>query len=223
MKMRIVTIANQKGGAGKTTTVMNLASIVAENSRVLVADVDPQKSSAWWADRAGEELPFDVVDDTNPANLSRLRELDYDVVFVDTPGSLESRDVLATVLEASDFVILPTEPSPLAFAPLISTINEVVLPSKVAYRVLLNKIDPRVPVELADAESLLDGAGLLRFKSAIREYKIHKMAPVEGKVVTQYADGDSRIAAKAREDYRRVALELTSFWANKESRAKVGA
>ena len=221
--MRIVTIANQKGGAGKTTTVMNLASILSETSRVLVADVDPQKSSAWWADRAGSDLPFDVVDDTNPSNLARLRELQYDVVLVDTPGSLEGRDVLATVLTESDFVILPTEPSPLAFAPLIATINEIVLPSKVTYRVLLNKIDPRVPIELTDAEALLDGAGLLRFKSAIRDYKIHKMAPVEGKVVTQYADGDSRIAAKAREDYRRVAMELTSLWAHTGTPAGVGA
>ena len=87
----------------------------------------------------------------------------------------------------------------MAFAPLIATINEIVLPSKVTYRVMLNKIDPRVPIELSDAEALLDGAGLLRFKAAIRDYKIHRMAPVEGKVVTQYADGDSRIAAKARE------------------------
>jgi len=221
--MRIVTIANQKGGAGKTTTVMNLASIIAEHSRVLVADVDPQKSSAWWADRAGEDLPFDVADDTNPANLARLRELPYDVVLVDTPGSLEGRDVLATVLTESDFVILPTEPSPLAFAPLIETVNQVVLPSRVPYRVLLNKVDPRVPVELSDAEALLDGAGLARFSAAIRDYKIHRMAPVEGKVVTQYADGDSRIAAKAREDYRRVALELTSLWANTTDRTPVGA
>jgi chromosome partitioning protein len=211
--MRIVTIANQKGGAGKTTTVMNLASILAETSRVLVADVDPQQSSTWWSDRA-DELPFEVVSDTNPANLARLRDLDYDVVLVDTPGSLEGRDVLATVLQTSDFVILPTEPSPLAFAPLIATIREIILPSNVPYRVVLNKIDPRVPVELTEAEKLIDGSGLLRFKSAIRDYKINRMAPIEGKVVTQYADGDSRIAAKAREDYRKVAMELTAVWVN---------
>ncbi|MFC5932206.1 ParA family protein [Cryobacterium melibiosiphilum] len=212
--MRIVSIANQKGGAGKTTTVMNLASVCSENSRVLVVDVDPQGSSAWWADRAGDSLPFDVADDTDPSNLARLRELPYDVVFVDTPGSLEGRDVLSTVLGESDFVILPTEPSPLAFAPLMATINEVVVPAGVNYRVLVNRVDPRVPSDLVDAQGLLDGAGFARFEAAIRDYKIHKMAPIEGRVVTQYADGDSRIASKAREDYRRVALELVSYWAN---------
>lgn len=219
--MRIVTIANQKGGAGKTTTVMNLASVMAEHSRVLVTDVDPQKSSAWWADRAGEELPFDVADDTDPANLARLRELTYDIVLVDTPGSLEGREVLGTVLASSDFAILPTEPSPLAFAPLIETINQVVIPSEVPYRVLLNKIDPRVPSELADAEELLDGAELARFASSIRDYKVNRMAPIEGKVVTQYTESDSRNSPKALEDYRRIALELTSLWAN--TRGKKGA
>ena len=41
--MRVVSVINQKGGAGKSTTVMNLASVVAEHSRVLVVDVDPQR------------------------------------------------------------------------------------------------------------------------------------------------------------------------------------
>ena len=123
---RLIPVAGQKGGVGKTTTAMSLAAVTARSSRVLLVDVDPQQSATWWAERAEDNLPFDFTSDTDPSNLARLRELPYDVIFIDTPGSLEGRDVLAAVLDAADFAILPTEPSPLSIAPLMRTISDVV-------------------------------------------------------------------------------------------------
>lgn len=210
--MKLVAIANQKGGAGKTTTCMSLAAVAAESSRTLVVDVDPQRSSTWWADRSGDNLPFDIAADTDPAHLARLRELDYDTVFVDTPGSLEGQAVMRTVFAEADFIILPTEPQALAFQPLTETIKTLVLPSGKDYRVLLNKIDPRSPRQLEDAQALVDGAGFKRFKNAVRIYQAHAEAPLRGEVVTQYPL--TRSTMKAIEDYRRVALELFAVWTN---------
>ena len=209
--MRIVAVAGQKGGIGKTTTAMSLAAVSAEASRVLLVDVDPQASATWWAERAGDRLPFDFTTDTNPNNLAQLRRLSqYDVVFVDTPGSLEGHDVLDAVLSNTDFVILPTEPAALAVMPLVRSVREVVVPRGVPYRVLLNIVDPRSPIELDEARQLLDNQSIAHFNAVVREYKAHKRAPLEGLVVTQYAN--DRYASKAVDDYRRVALELYAEW-----------
>ena len=210
--MKLVAVTNQKGGAGKTTTTMNLAAIAAENSRVLVVDVDPQQSTTWWATTAGDGLPFDFAPETDASNLARLRALPFDVIFVDTPGNLTDSTILASVLSVADFAIIPTEPEALCIPPMVRTIRTLVEPSETPYRVLLSKIDMRVPGQLEDAEALIDSLEVPRFGRAIRKYKIHSDAPIDGKVVTQYAE--SRQTAKAIDDFRAVALELMTIWAH---------
>lgn len=140
-------IANQKGGVGKTTLAVNLAAVTndvlagdLDRSPVLVVSTDPQASTVWWADRVGQ-LPFDFVQaDRDPqqlANLKRLRQ--YVHVFVDTPGSLENGHLLQAALEAADDVIVPMPPEPLAFDPTGRTIEHVIKPRRLPFRVVDRK------------------------------------------------------------------------------------
>jgi chromosome partitioning protein len=141
-----------------------------------------------------------------------MRDLPYDVVFVDTPGNLTDSRILGSVLEVADFAIVPTEPEALCVPPMVRTIRSFIEPSATPFRVLLSKIDMRIPGQLEDAEGLIDELRLPRFGRAIRRYKIHSDAPIDGVVVTQYPE--SRQTIKAIDDYRAVALELMSLWAN---------
>ncbi len=211
--MQVVSVVEEKGGVGKTTTSMSLAAICAEASRTLVVDVDPQGSASWWASNAGDRLPFDFTTEADPGVLGTVRDTaaeHYDVVIVDTPGSLEGRQILGTVLANSDYVIVPTEPAALAVEPLIRTVRTVVAPSGVPYRVLVNKVDGRALGMRNDAFAMLDAQGIRRFKASTRQLSAHAYAPAQGIVVTQYSR--DRYSIEAAGEYRAVALEMFADW-----------
>lgn len=220
--MRVIAVVGQKGGVGKTTTAMNLAAALARANRVIVVDVDPQQSATRWAERAGDDLPFDFTANQDPDVIKQLREIEYDIVLIDTPGSHENTGVLDAVLQSADFVILPVEASTMAIESIADTVAQHVLPTGLDYRLLLNKINrQRGSKRLEDWEALIDEgeliegqAGLPRFNHHIRMSASVEDAPLDGKVVTQYTD--TRANQAAIFDYSSVAFELTSLWANEK-------
>ena len=63
MAAKIIVIANQKGGAGKTTVSMQLAGTIGKSKKVLVVDADPQGTATRWASTADDNKPFLAADD----------------------------------------------------------------------------------------------------------------------------------------------------------------
>ena len=81
----IIGVLNQKGGVGKTTVAVNVAAVLAQRSRVLMVDADPQGSALAWS-AAREETPIFPVVGLAKATLHRdMPELskDYSHVVID--------------------------------------------------------------------------------------------------------------------------------------------
>ena len=108
--MRIV-VANTKGGSGKTTTSLFLATAAKQagyNPIVLDTDADTATAERWalQAEKRDTPLPFPV---TSANVLSLTRDYPHDLIFIDTPG--EYGRMFNAAVEVADLVIVPASAS----------------------------------------------------------------------------------------------------------------
>ncbi len=117
MIAKVITITNQKGGAGKSTLTMQLAGSFSKKYKVMVIDADPQATATRWASSSPDEYPFNAtICGLGAAGGKVHREVkkylsDYDYIFIDTPPAVDS-PVPQSALMVSDLALIPIIPSP---------------------------------------------------------------------------------------------------------------
>lgn len=156
----IISTINLKGGVGKTTTAIALATAaVRDGKNVELYDCDPQSSASLWAmmaDTAGDPLPFPVT----PANVAtvrmagqRLHGTEDKWLFIDCPPNGRVMDEAA---ECSDLIVVPTTTGPADMVKTFETTDTLaargflfailltrVLPGTLSFRQSLSELEDR--------------------------------------------------------------------------------
>jgi chromosome partitioning protein len=160
----VITIAQRKGGAGKTTLAAQLAIAWArQGARVAVLDIDPQGSLAAWIDlrraRLGTEaigFDFAALPGWRAAQWVEDRARETDLVLIDGPPHAETEARIA--VRVAGLVLVPVQPSPLDLWATEATLK-MARDERRRALIVLNRVPPRSSLtdEIAAA---LAGAGV---------------------------------------------------------------
>lgn len=209
--MTIIAVVGNKGGAGKTTLTVNLATALSHTTPVAVVDADPQRSSLQWRAMRDDESGLDVidgVDELGPTLNSLRSDSHYRHVLVDCPPSVHAGQT-HEALRLSDLALVPVQPSPLDLwatvhiEQAVETAREV-NPGLQAV-LIVNQLEPRTRLSRLVREALAELA-MPATETAIHRRVAYRTSVLEGKTVFDMGSRGRAAADEIRELMNEVNL-----------------
>lgn len=192
-----LTIAQQKGGAGKTTLAAHLAVALCAGGRsVATIDIDPQGSLSRWhalrteAGRGDRPVHEQVTGWRTSQTVDRLAAR-HDVVLVDSPPHMETDARLA--VRSADLVLVPIQPGPLDLWAVEPTLAMITGEGRRAL-VVVNRVPPRSKLTDQLLAALQDRPDLSVAQSRIGNRVPFAAALMEGLGVTELSRGGAAAA-----------------------------
>jgi chromosome partitioning protein len=214
--MPVICLANPKGGAGKSTTALILATtLAAQDASVSILDCDPNRPIVKWAGRRKTPAPVTVIGDVTEHNVfqvireqSTLRQF----VFVDLEGTASR--LVSRAISRADLVLVPIQPSPLdseegARALGLISEEEEHLGRKIASAVILTRTN--VEIKTRHQKAIMAGlaeAGLRLLTTEVNQRQAFQSMFATGSTLDELTAADVNGLAGAQQNAMSLAAEL---------------
>ncbi|MEO8947084.1 MAG: ParA family protein [Mucilaginibacter sp.] len=196
---KIITIAHQKGGVGKSTLAINLALCFQDQLSVALVDTDLQ-GSLYHSRDDFPELAIIGAD-----KLADIEKLAFDLIIVDTPPYLSNK--LPELFLRSDFILVPTKAGffdVMAVHSTIALIQEAIAKSSnIRAGIVLNMVKPRSGIT-NDVRGLLETLGVQLLETVIHDRVSIARSPMTGGVLQS-------VDQKAKDEVTSLAEEIVEL------------
>ncbi len=207
MLSEVITIAQQKGGTGKTTLAVHLALafIKYQNLKVAIIDTDPQGSLGKWfmirseKNISNQNLTFKTASLWGAQYESKILKQDHDIVIIDTPPKIESD--ARPAIEAANLVIIPVAPSPVDFWA-TEAIIEIAKKAKRKILIQINRANHRSKL-ISKTYEYIKSINIPATKTLIGNRQIFIASMGEGKTVVE-----KQRKSKAVEEIKKISEQI---------------
>lgn len=190
---KIISILNGKGGVGKTTSTINVATAIKRKGfSVAVVDTDPQGSISNWFEE--DKCAFDLTEAASEKEVYQVRKAlkQYDYVIIDGAAAISA--ISSAAVMVSDLVVIPVTPSPLDFAAcgaILAVIEARQDLQPVEARFLITKKMPHTKM-LAVLKESIEDTGVPAFRTAISNRQSYVKVMLDGSTVFDTDDGAAK-------------------------------
>ena len=184
--MHIIALIAQKGGVGKTTIAIHLATaFAAEGRATLILDLDPQASATEWKDHRAAEFP--AVLSIQPSRLGKVmkeaKSIGTEILILDTAPHSEGTSLEAA--RAADLVLVPCQPTIMDLRAMSKTTDLLRLVRKPAYAVL-NGVPHQGTVADEAAQMIMDSFGLAVAPARFGDRVAYSRCMIEGQAAQEF-------------------------------------
>ena len=207
MLSKVITIAQQKGGTGKTTLAVHLALafIKYHNLKLAIIDTDPQGSLGKWfmireeKKLSNSNLTFKTASLWGAQYESKALKNDHDIVIIDTPPKIES-DARPSI-EAADLVLIPMTASHVDFWA-TGAIVDIAKKANKKILIQINRANQRSKL-ITKTNDFIKSLSLSSTKTIIGNRQIYAASMGEGKTAVE-----KQKKGKAVEEIKKLSEQI---------------